>query len=520
MNVATVTQMRAMDHRAITEFGIPELLLMENAGIAAFRVLSEDIGIGGRRFAVICGPGNNGGDGFVVARKILSDGGLPQLLVLGDPGKYHGASRTNFELMQTLSIPMTVKPDRGQVAAAVARCECIVDAILGTGLNQPVKGAFAESIGIVNDSGKPVLSLDIPSGISGDTGRVMGTAVKADATVTFGLPKAGTLLYPGFYHCGRLFVSHITFPPVITEDDALTIHINSPPPIPPRSPWGHKGSFGDVLFIAGAKGYYGAPIFAAMAVLKAGGGYSRLAAPESLAPTLAGRGGEIVLIPQRETKEGTIAIANQNTLLDIARRTDMTVIGPGLSLNPETGALVRELSSAIDRPLLIDGDGITAVAETPSMIRHRKAPTILTPHPGEMARLAGLKTEQILEDPIAVVRDNAEALDAIIVLKGAHSLIGTPDGRVWINMTGNDGMATAGSGDVLTGVIAAMHGMGMPLPEAVCKGVFIHGLAGDLASASIGPDGMTASDILDALPEAVSRDRSASLPKRDAITIV
>ncbi|MGD8250848.1 MAG: NAD(P)H-hydrate epimerase, partial [Desulfobacterales bacterium] len=310
MKVATVTQMRAMDHRAITEFGIPELLLMENAGIAAFRVLSDDIGIRGRRFAVICGPGNNGGDGFVVARKILSDGGEPELLVVGDTGKYRGASRANFELMQALSIPMTVKPNRGQVAAAVARCDGIVDAILGTGLNQPVMGAFAEIIGIVNDSGKPVLSLDIPSGISGDTGRVLGAAVKSRATVTFGLPKVGTLLYPGFYHCGRLLLSHISFPPLLTEDDSLSIHINSPPPIPPRSPWGHKGSFGDILFIAGARGYYGAPVFAAMGALKSGGGYSRLAAPESLAPMLAGRGGEIVFMPQTETTEGSISIAN------------------------------------------------------------------------------------------------------------------------------------------------------------------------------------------------------------------
>ncbi|MFZ7127314.1 MAG: NAD(P)H-hydrate dehydratase [Desulfobacterales bacterium] len=509
MKVAMVSEMQEMDRTAIQRHGIPEILLMENAGLAAFRVLADELGIQGKRFAVVCGSGNNGGDGFVVARKIRSNGGMASVLVVGDPARYRGAARLNYELLENLSIPVETAPDPERVQAVIDDADGVVDAIFGTGLSKPVTGMFADVIDRINRSGTPVLSVDIPSGINGDTGRVMGTAIQAAFTVTFGLPKAGNLLYPGFHHCGRLFVSHISFPPELTASEHLRIEINDPSGTPRRSPWGHKSSFGDALFIAGAKGYYGAPVLAAMAFLKTGGGYSRLAVPESIAPVLAVRGREIVFMPQQETATGSISAANRAALLAAAETTDMTVIGPGLSLNEETAGLVRELVAAIERPVVIDGDGITAIAGNPELLKARRFPTALTPHPGEMARLSGMKTDQVLSDPIPILQDCAESLGATIVLKGAHSLIGTPDRRIYINLSGNDGMATAGSGDVLTGAIAAMHGLGHPFPEAVRKGVFIHGAAGDLAARSKGPDGITATDIMEALPDAMKRDRSA-----------
>jgi NAD(P)H-hydrate epimerase len=289
----------------------------------------------------------------------------------------------------------------------------------------------------------------------------------------------------------------------MTGNASLKVESNSPGRLPPRSPDTHKGSFGDVLFIAGAAGYYGAPYFAALSFLKAGGGYSRLAAPRSITPFIANKGSEIVFVPQDETAAGSIAAVNRNALLDLARQMDMVVLGPGLSLESETRQLVVELVRAIDRPLLIDGDGITAVCRDPAILRDRGNETILTPHLGEMARITGLPVPEINAAKVDTLQRTTKKWGVTIVLKGAHSLIGFPDERVFINMSGNPGMATAGSGDVLTGTIAAMFGLGLPLPDAVRQGVFVHGLAGDIAAGEKGPDGMTAQDILECLPAAV-----------------
>jgi NAD(P)H-hydrate epimerase len=509
MKIATVAQMRAMDQRAIEDFGIPETLLMENAGLAAYRVLRDRFPVAGRRILVLCGSGNNGGDGLVVARKIFSDGGRPQVLLLGDATRYRGAAAVNWEIIQRLGIDTAPYSTPAALDGLIKTCDLVVDAILGTGLSKPVRGDYADVIENVNASHRPVVSLDIPSGIHGDTGQVMGTAIRADLTVTFGLPKVGNLLYPGYHYGGKLYTTHIGFPPRLTRTDELAIAINRPPRIPKRSPWGHKGSFGDALFIAGAADYYGAPYLASMAFLKAGGGYARLAAPAAIVPTIAARGPEIVFLPQVETDAGSIALSNHDQLAVVAGTRDMVIVGPGLSLNEETARLVRQLAATIPVPLVIDGDGLTAISPSAEMVCNRSADTVLTPHLGEMARLTGLSRETIQNDPVGTLQKTAGRLQAIIVLKGAHTLIGFPDQRVYINTTGNHAMATAGAGDVLTGVIAAMVGAGLPVDKAVCKGVALHGAAGDLAADAIGADGVTADDILRFLPEAVRRDRLA-----------
>ncbi len=507
MKVIGVGAMRRMDRQAIAELGISEEILMENAGKAAYQVLLREFGVAGRQYALFCGAGNNGGDGLVVARHILSGGGTPKVFLLGDPERFQGAARTHLEIVAKLPIAMERVTDAVALEAALGDCDGIVDALLGTGLDRPVSGLFKEAIDLLNLSGRPVLSLDIPSGVNGDTGEVMGTAVRADHTVAFGLPKIGNLLYPGAGLCGSLQVCHISFPPCLYEDEALPLSTNAFIPLPLRERTAHKGAMGDVLFIAGAQGYFGAPYFAAMSLLKAGGGYARLAAPRTMTPFLATRGSEIVFVPQQETASGSIALANREALLALAQRVDMVVIGPGLSLAEETQQLVRELAAGIDRPLLIDGDGITALCGHREIIRDRRAPTVLTPHLGEMARLTGRPLPEIERGRMAVLQETAADLKAWIVLKGARSLIGTPSGRVFINMTGNPGMATAGAGDVLTGTIAAMAGLGLPIEEAVRKGVFLHGLSGDLAAADKGEDGITAQDILNYLPYALKTDR-------------
>jgi NAD(P)H-hydrate epimerase len=371
-----------------------------------------------------------------------------------------------------------------------------------------VRGAYAEVIARVNASRRPVVSLDIPSGIHGDNGQVMGTAIRADLTVTFGLPKVGNLLYPGFANGGALFATHISFPPALTRSSELAIALNTPPPLPGRDPAGHKGSFGDALFICGAAGYFGAPYLAAMALLKAGGGYARLAAPAAIVPTIAALGPELVFLPQAETAAGSLSLSNLDYLIDAAQSRDMVVVGPGLSREEETAQVVRRLVETLPQPLLIDGDGLTAVSAAPENLARRPGETVLTPHMGEMARLTGLTKEAIREDPVGVLRKTAARLQAYVVLKGAHSLIGCPDQRVFVNTTGSHAMATAGAGDVLTGTIAAMLGTGLPLDMAVCKGVALHGAAGDIAAEAKGADGVTAQDVLECLPEAVRRDRA------------
>ncbi|MHB8907728.1 MAG: NAD(P)H-hydrate dehydratase [Syntrophales bacterium] len=507
MKVSTVEQMRGMDRQAIENLGITEEILMENAGRAAFQLLAREFGVAGRRFCIFCGIGNNGGDGLVVARHILSGGGTPRVFIVGDPGRFGGAAKTNREIVARLPIEVKRVKEIEALRAAVVHSDGIVDALFGTGLDREVSGICRDVIDLINLSGKPVLSLDIPSGVNGDTGEVMGTAIRADHTVTFGLPKIGNMLYPGCGLCGELHLCPISFPPSLAEDEAVKVEINDFLPLPERGRTIHKGSVGDVLFIAGAASYFGAPYFSAMSFLKAGGGYARLAAPWSMTPYLATRGSEIVFVPQAETTEGSLSLQNKDALLSLAGRVDMVVIGPGLSLADETQGLVRELAQGIERPLLVDGDGITALAGHPEIIRGRSAPTILTPHPGEMSRLTGKPVAEGEKRRIPILQETAADLRALIVLKGARSLIGTPEGRVFINLSGNPGMATAGSGDVLTGTIAAMFGLGLPLEDAVRKGVFIHGFSGDLAAADKGEDGITAQDILNYLPYAMKQDR-------------
>ena len=508
MRVSTVSEMRALDRDAIERFGIPEDLLMENAGEAACAVLGREVGVAGKRFVIVCGVGNNGGDGFVVARRLHAAEADVKVVIIGDESRLHGAALKNRQILSRLPIKIDTLKEIGPLPTDLAACDVIVDALLGTGLSRPVAGLQREAIERINDSGKTVLSLDVPSGVHGDTGAVMGAAVCADLTVTFGLPKRGNLLWPGFGHCGSLYVSPLSFPPSMIQAAGLQVAVNDPLPLPPRNPQGHKGAFGDALFIAGAGSYYGAPYLAAMSFLKAGGGYARLAAPASMTPFLANKGPEIVFVPQQETPDGSIGLGNKAVLVDLAERVDFVVLGPGLSLDSESQRLVRELAAELAKPLLIDGDGITAVCGKPSALANRQPATILTPHAGEMARLTGRSVTEVEADRIAVVQETAARLGAFVVLKGAHSLIGTPDGQVFINLSGNSGMATPGSGDVLTGVIAAMFGLGLGIPEAVRMGVFAHGVAGDLAVAETGPDGMVASDILQMLPAAMRQGRN------------
>lgn len=517
MKISTVSGMQNLDRTAMRQYGIEGSLLMENAGLAVYQVLMEITGIADKRFLIFCGGGNNGGDGFVVARKILSMGGKPEVILLSEPDRYRDAAKMNYEIMKNLPVPVKHAKEI-PLDTSLAHTDIVLDAIFGTGLDRPVEGIYKEVIEAVNHGrekwGFPVFSVDIPSGINGDTGQIMGSAIRADHTITFGLPKQGNLLYPGFFCCGKIHVSHISFPPEMYKDN-VSCEINPLLPLPPRAVTGHKGEFGRVLFIGGASGYLGAPHFASLSFLKSGGGYAYLAAPRSITPFLAMKGSEVVYLPQEETPEGSIAERAKEGLLEHSGKMDFAVIGPGLSLAMETRRMVRDFVREAEIPVLIDGDGITAISEDLSCVMRRKADTILTPHMGEMARLTKTPAKEIMEDPIPLLRQTAMDTRAIIVLKGAHSMIGHPEGLVRMNLSGNSGMATAGSGDVLTGAVPAIFCLGMPIYDAVSMGVFLHGAAGDMAALEKGEDGILSGDIMEFLPKALCsmRNRFSRYPE-------
>lgn len=509
VKVCSVADIRRMDELASSKFGINSLLLMEDAGSAIFSLIKEKIGVYGRNFLIIAGTGNNGGDALVSARRLHAYGGNVRVIVVGDPSKYRDPSKQNYELINSLGVKCTVVKevkDLDVVKDWLTWCEVVVVGLIGIGLKGEVSGIYKDVINLINKyCDKMVVSVDIPSGICADTGNVRGAAVKSRYTITFGNPKFGNVLYPGYYYGGELYVSRLSYPPELYDSEDIRAELNVPTQLPERVRWGHKGTFGKFLAVSGSKYYYGAPYYVSYSFLKAGGGYSRLAAPKSIIPYIASRCSEVVYIPLDETSEGSISMNNYDYILSIIESYDIDVValGPGTSTNSETQQLLLNLISAIEKPLIIDGDGITALAKDVDRVKNRKSPTVITPHLIEFSRLTGLGLKEILEDAPNNLRRACRELNVYIVLKGAHTLIGNPYGYLFINMSGNPGMAKAGSGDILTGTIAAMYGIGLKdFEEAVRMGVFIHGLAGDIAAEDLGEDGVTPEDILSYLPKA------------------
>ncbi|KAF4694008.1 hypothetical protein FOZ60_009447 [Perkinsus olseni] len=540
MKVSTCDQMRRCDKNATDKYSIPSALLMENAGITSYRCLTELLPNSRMtpqtKVLVVCGPGNNGGDGFVVARYVHSNGGQVRVILLNSREKYHGDASTNLNIVDCIpGIPVEIATTEEAISAAVDWADVLVDGIFGTGLGRVVdpSSPFGMAIAAINRAKKPVMSLDIPSGVNGDSGRIMGDqAVHATATATFGLVKVGNLVYPGREMCGNLTVTHIGYPPELYAD--LDTYVNYFPPLPARSPAGHKGSFGKALFVAGAEGYYGAPMLSSYSFLKAGGGYSRLATVKSIIPVIAAEAPSIVFHELESTSAGSISSDNYDRVFKMAQDlADMVVVGPGVSTNGDTARLVRALVLSSEKPMVIDGDGLTAISTAPvdstdifstaSQLlqeRHRKQlpPVVLTPHLAELSRLTGISMGELTDGSrslLEVGRELAQKTNAVVVVKGATSMICEPSGRVRMNLSGNSGMGTAGSGDVLSGLIPAMYAAYGhevdSLGDAVAAAVFVHGVAGDIAAINLGgEDGVTASDIMNAVPEAVSYVRGES----------
>lgn len=510
MFVATSQEMQNIDRRAAEEYGIPTLLLMENASLGVCRLVEEMYGpVKGKKITIVCGKGNNGGDGLAAARQLHNRGARVQAYLLSEQSALKGDAAVNLEIALKMGIELYSRDryDMQGLRIALNHSHVIIDAILGTGLSAPVIGEYAEVIGLINDSGRPVVAVDIPTGINSDTGEVMGSAVKAAATAALAIPKRGHLLYPGAEFTGRLHVTDISIPRAAIEKEEIYLHLLTEKDmrelIPSRPEESHKGSFGHVLVIAGSIGKGGAAAMTALACLRSGAGLVSLAVPESVQPIVAAKVTEVMTSPLAETAEKSIALSAMEEIVGLARDKEVVAIGPGLTTHKETTEMIRQLISEIMVPIVVDADAINALEGHLDVLRDRKFPTILTPHPKEMERLIGKSSADVQRDRIGMARSFAMAHGVYLVLKGAHTVIAEPSGGAHISPTGNPGMATAGTGDALTGIIAGLIAQKMDISAAVQLGVYLHGLAGDMAAKEVGMVGMIAGDLISRIPATI-----------------
>lgn len=510
MKVVTPAEMREIDARAIRRHRIPALFLMENAGRAVAEHAVAMLGgraIGGpHRVCAICGPGNNGGDGMVAARLLREQGAEVSVFLLGRVAGLRGAARASHRRLTATGQAVTeVAGERGLaiLRGALAGSGLAIDAIYGTGFRGTPDRIAAAAIAAINGAGSAVLAVDVPSGIDGATGAAAGGAVKARCTVTLGLAKTGLFFYPGRACAGEVVVADIGFPPQLLDGAAETIESRDAAALlPRRAPDAHKGSCGAVLVLAGSAGFTGAAALASTAALRSGAGLVQLGVPESLHDVMAAKLTEVIVRPLPETRTRTVSAQALDRIRALASRADSLAIGPGLSTHAETVDLVQRLVPALQAPSVIDADGLNALALRPELLSAAKAPLVLTPHCGELARLMGSEVAAIRADPLAAARAAAGRFRQVVVLKGGPTVIAEPAGRAWINTTGNPGMATAGAGDVLTGLVAGLLAQGVPAVQAAVLGVHLHGLAGDLAAEELTEYCLLAGDIIDHLPDA------------------
>jgi NAD(P)H-hydrate epimerase len=512
MRVVTSHTMQEIDKRAIEEFGITGLQLMENAGICCSDVIIAEFGNNGNKRAVIlAGKGNNGGDGFVIARLLSQQEWNVKLFILVERTLIGGDAAANLERLSPAMVRFWTQP--GQLTAAqraeIGQADVIVDAILGTGLRSDVTGIYQEAVDLINCSGRPVLAVDITSGIHGTTGRVLGDAVRADITVTFAFAKLGHVLYPGAEHTGRLIVADIGIPSQLM-DTAPGYEFLNPQGMGSilrrRDRQAHKGSFGHCLIIAGSTGKTGAASLCANSAVRAGSGLVTLAVPESLHHILELKTTEAMTVPLPDSVSGHLASSAFPAIVKLLDNKDILAIGPGIDRRPGTVALVQTLVETVELPLVIDADGLNALAEDITVLRRKKSATlILTPHPGEMARLLGTSIPDVDAIRISVAQEFARSYGIYLVLKGARTIIAGPSGIAAINGSGNPGMASGGMGDVLTGIITSLLGQGYSAWDACRLGVFIHGFAADMVAQEKGEIGINATDVQEMLPFAYKK---------------
>lgn len=513
MDILTAAEMREMDRMTIEDFGLPGRVLMENAGRGFFQVLMETFPeITGRGVAIAAGRGNNGGDGFVVARYLAGRNIPVTVYLLADSRRLQGDAADNFRLLAPLDVKIRELPDLDAFSCVqdeMAGHAVWIDAILGTGLAAEVSGYFRSVIEFINSLSRPVLAVDIPSGVHSDTGGICGICIRAAATVTFAYPKIGHCLFPGAGICGNIHVIDIGIPNHIAARVGPRQHLMTSAEIrallKPRPHDAHKGRTGHMLAVAGGTGKTGAAALCALSGLRSGAGLVTLAVPETLYPLAAAHAPEIMTTPIYDNGTGLFSNAGLESIMTLMEEKRVLALGPGMGTAPPTRDLLARLITQCRTPMVIDADGINIIAENPDILLKTQADIILTPHPGEMARLVNTTPAAIQSDRIGHARQFAEKYKVCLVLKGARTIIARPDGHVYINTTGNSGMASAGMGDVLTGMIAGFMAQGYRPDEAARIGVYLHGHAADAVARENGPIGYIAGDVMAALPAAMGR---------------
>lgn len=507
MKIATAAQMLECDRLASAEYGIDSLTLMENAGRGTVSAMvRHQVPLAGMKILILTGPGNNGGDGLVIARLLLEQGARPRVLSLAPLDGLKAGAATNLALLRRLPIPVFTclhKADLPLAARLVAKSGALVDAIFGIGPGRELVGVFAAVVELINGSGLPVVAVDIPSGLDADTGLARGVSVRATHTCTYGLPKFALVEFPGREQAGRLSVVDIGIP----EEVAAQVGVKAEllvqdlvrEMIPRRAPASHKGSFGHLLVLAGSSGKGGAAALCAHAALRSGAGLVTAAVPRSVADPLQAALPEVMSEPLTFSRS-CLSETDYEQILAAGNRLKAVAAGPGIGTAEETGHLIRRLCAELPRPMVLDADALNLlVGESGLAVA---GPRILTPHPGEMARLTGLSVDHIQAARREVAGDFARAQGVYLVLKGAATVVAAPDGRLAVNSTGNQGMAAAGMGDVLTGLIGGLLAQGLPPWEAACLGVYLHGLAGDLLVRDGFNFGFLAGELAVKIPEA------------------
>jgi NAD(P)H-hydrate epimerase len=518
MKILTSVQMQRIDRLTTERYGVPSLTLMENAGRGVVEFLAERFApLEQQRIVILCGRGNNGGDGLVVARLLRDKGLKPTVLLFADPRKVQGDAAVNLERLATAGMPEVVEsPEAWQrIRLSLKGTTLVVDALLGTGLTKPLGGLLLQVVREVNTelAAAHVVAVDLPSGISADAGELIGEHVRAGFSVTFTAPKIAHVFPPACECVGEWVVREIGTPPEALESDSelflsLACREDFAWLARPRKPDAHKGNFGHVLILAGSVGKSGAAALAALATLRVGAGLVTVATAASALPIVASLGMEYMTEPLPQTEAGTISLrALEHGRLDkLLEGKSVLAIGPGIGTVPETAELVRNLVNRRRVPVVLDADGLNAFAGCMDSFRSGGdlADAVLTPHPGEMGRLAGLGTAEIQRRRVERAREFARKYQVILVLKGFRTLTAGPDGKVWVNPTGNPGMASGGTGDVLTGMIAGLVAQypNRAISEVAAAAVYLHGLAGDLAAKEMGQASLIAGDLIGALPRA------------------
>lgn len=513
MHLLTADEMREMDRMTIESFGLPGRVLMENAGRGATRVLMENFSdIASKRVGVIAGRGNNGGDGFVIARYLAQAGVNVTVYLLSESSRLKGDASDNFNLLAPLNIDVREIPDEAcfhQHKAEMAHRHIWVDAILGTGLNSDVTGFFKSVINFINALNRPVLAVDIPSGLHTDSGQPCGVCIQAAHTATFAFPKIGHVQLPGASYTGELHVVDIGIPPHIIENVGPRQHLLTRNQVAndmvPRPCDIHKGGTGHVMVVAGAPGKTGAAAMCAMSALRSGAGLVTLGVPKSLNPVVEPQAIEVMTVLLDETRTGALSDKALETVLALLADKKCLAIGPGIGTEDSTRHLVHQLIKESPVPVVIDADGLNNLVDDLEILHNPKSEIILTPHPGEMARLFNISPKEVQADRITYARKFAEMYKVHLILKGARTLVAGPDGHIYVNLTGNPGMASAGMGDILTGMVAGFISQGYRPQTAAQIAVYLHGDAADSLAESKGPFGYIASDVMAGLPEAVNR---------------